>query len=69
MILDSKTRNLESRLRLTANVNLHHVTKFSLNSCFTAHYFYPKISSSTLALSITIFWAVFNRSFSILRNS
>lgn len=30
-------RNLESCLRKTANVNLHHVTKFSLYLSFTYH--------------------------------
>ena len=30
------------------------MTKCSLNSCFTVHYFLPKISSFTLVLSITI---------------
>lgn len=28
--------------------------KFPLNFCFTAHYFYPKISRSTLLLSLTV---------------
>ena len=45
-------RDLDSRLRQDANVD--HVTKFSLNSCFTVHYFYPQISSFTLVLSVTI---------------
>ena len=39
-----------------ANVNLYHVTKFSLTCnmfflCFPVHYFYPQISTFTLVLS------------------
>ena len=34
-------RDLEWRLRQTANVNLYHVTKSSLYLRFTVHYFYP----------------------------
>ena len=48
-------REIESRLRQTANVNLYRVTKFSLNLCFIVHCFYPKISSSLrLVLSLTV---------------
>ena len=42
------------RFRLTANVNLYHLTKPSLHWCLTVHYFYPHISSFTLVLSVTI---------------
>ena len=48
-------REIESRLRQTANVNLYHMTKFSLNFCFIVHCFNPKISSSLrLVLSLTV---------------
>lgn len=52
-----------------ANVNLQHVTKFSLKLCPTAHFFYPKVSTFTLLFSIALLWTVFLSTFSILRNS
>ena len=47
------------------------MTKFAFNLCFTVHYFYPKISSFKLVLSIVIllFWTVFSCTCSILKNS
>ena len=45
--------DLESRFGKTENVNLYHVAKFSLNMCFTVHYFYSNISIASV-LSITI---------------
>ena len=47
-------RDLESRIRQTANVNLYHVTNFPLTLRFTVHYLYLKISSFALVLSIKI---------------
>ena len=38
----------------TANVNLYHVTKFSIYLSFTIYYNYPKIGKFTLILSIRI---------------
>ena len=35
-------RHLESRLRQTANVNLYHVSKFSLYLSFSVHCFHNK---------------------------
>ena len=46
------------------------VTKFSLNLCFTVHYFYPKISSFKLVLCLTVVLDFFKLStFSTLRIS
>ena len=53
----------------TANVNLQHVTKFSLNLCFTVHYFYPQICSFRLVLSLKIDLDCFQLHVPVLRNS
>ena len=42
------------RFRQTANVNLRHVTKFSIYLSFTVYYIYAKIGRFTTILSITI---------------
>ena len=47
----SKGRRERFRVTFTASVNLYDIKTFSLNLCYTAHYFYPKISSFTLVLS------------------
>ena len=53
-----------------ANVNLYHVTIFSLYLSFTVYYFYSKMRSFKPFLSISeLFWTVSIRSFPILRNS
>ena len=44
--------HLESRLRQTANVNLHQVAKSFLYLSFTFHYNYKEISGFTPALSL-----------------
>ena len=50
-------------------MNLFHMTKFSINLCFTVHFFYPKTNSFTLVLSITVVLKCFSCTFSILRNT
>ena len=55
--------------RLTANVNLYHVTKFPPSLSFTVYYSYWKISHFTPALSIRIVLESFYLLISILRHS
>ena len=52
-----------------ANVIFFQVTKFCLYFSFTVHYFFSKISSFTLVLSIRTVLDSFVCSFSVLRNS
>ena len=47
----SKGRIERFRVTFTASVNLYDIKTFSLNLCYTSHYFYPQISSFTLVLS------------------
>ena len=47
----SKGRIERFRVTFTASVNLYDIKTFSLNLRYTAHYFYPNISSFTLVLS------------------
>ena len=65
--LQRQYRDLDSSLRQTANVNMYHVTKFSLYFSFTVHYIITNISSFTLVLSEKLFRTVFICSVSILR--
>ena len=65
--LQRQYRDLDSSLRQTANVNMYHVTKFSLYFSFTVHYIITNISSFTPVLSEKLFRTVFICSVSILR--
>ena len=56
-------------IAFTENVNLYHVTKFSLYLSFTVHYNYTKIGRFPPILSIRIVLAVFVCSFLILKIS
>ena len=54
----SANREMTERVKFKANGKRKREflprDQFSLNLCFTAHYFYPQISSFTLVLSVTI---------------
>ena len=65
----SSNGNRVSFTALTTNVNLYHVTTFTLYLLLTAHYQYTEISCFTPVLSMKIALAAFVSSFSILRNS
>ena len=45
--------------KINGNVNLYHVTKFSIYVSFTVHYNYTKIGRFTPILSITIVLSCF----------
>ena len=62
----SKGRIERFRVTFTASVNLYDIKTFSLNLCYTAHYFYPKISSFTLVLSKKVVLDCFKCTFSII---
>ena len=42
----------------STNLNLYHLTKFSLNLSFTVYFKYTEISTYTTVLSITIFFSL-----------
>ena len=65
----SQLRDLETRLRQTANVSLYHVTKFSLLFVGYCHYDYTKIGRFTPVSAYELSLAVFSCWFPILRIS
>ena len=62
----SKGRRERFRVTFTASVNLYDMKTFSLNLCYTAHYFYPQNSSFTLVLSKKVVLDCFKCKFSII---
>ena len=58
-LFNKQYMHLESRLRQTANVNLHQVAKSFLYLSFTFHYSYKEISGFTSALSLRLVLSCF----------